>query len=193
VPCTGVLKRYRLKPIRVHFALGAYGGLVRILMPSAVNTASNGLVNWPARFQLRTALAAAPVTADPNLAESLVANLLDNAIRHNVPGGDAEISTALTTTGAVISVSNTGPPVPPDAVEDLFQPFRQLGTQRTRRGQGHGLGLAIVRAIADTHGAALTARARPEGGLDIEVTFPPASAVQRAGVSERVSTSPAPH
>ena len=57
-------------------------------------------------------------------------------------------------------------------MEDLFQPFRQLGTQRTRRGEGHGLGLAIVRAIADAHGAALTARARPAGGLDIEVTFP---------------------
>jgi signal transduction histidine kinase len=123
-------------------------------------------------IHLRAALAAAPVTADPDLAESLVANLLDNAIRHNLPGGQAEISTALTTAGAVVSVSNTGTLVPPDAVQDLFQPFRQLGTQRTRRGEGHGLGLAIVRAIADAHGAALTARARPAGGLDIEVTFP---------------------
>jgi signal transduction histidine kinase len=74
--------------------------------------------------------------------------------------------------GAAISVSNTGTLVPPNAVEDLFQPFRQLGTQRTRHGQGHGLGLAIVRAIADAHGAALRARARPAGGLDIRVTFP---------------------
>jgi signal transduction histidine kinase len=123
-------------------------------------------------IHLRAALAAAPVTADPSLAESLVANLLDNAIRHNLPGGQAEISTALTTAGAVVSVSNTGTPVPPDAVQDLFQPFRQLGTQRTRRGEGHGLGLAIVRAIADAHGAALTARARPAGGLDMQVTFP---------------------
>jgi signal transduction histidine kinase len=57
-------------------------------------------------------------------------------------------------------------------VEDLFQPFRQLGTERTRRGEGHGLGLAIVRAIADAHGASLTARARPGGGLDIAVAFP---------------------
>ena len=133
--------------------------------------------------RLRAALAAAPVTADPSLAESLVANLLDNAIRHNRPGGQAEISTALTTAGAVVSVSNTGPLVPPDAVEDLFQPFRQLGTQRTRRGEGHGLGLAIVSAIADAHGAALTARARPGGGLDIQVTFPghPLPSGQRPG------------
>jgi signal transduction histidine kinase len=121
---------------------------------------------------LSAALNAAPVTGDPSLAESLVANLLDNAIRHNLPGGHVEISTALTTAGAAISVSNTGTLVPPNAVEDLFQPFRQLGTQRTRHGEGYGLGLAIVRAIADAHGAALTARARPGGGLDIRVTFP---------------------
>jgi signal transduction histidine kinase len=123
-------------------------------------------------IHLSAALAVAPVTGDPSLAESLVANLLDNAIRHNLPGGQVEISTALATAGAVVSVSNTGALVPPAAVEDLFQPFRQLGTERTRRGEGHGLGLAIVRAIADAHGAALTARARPGGGLDIEVIFP---------------------
>ena len=130
-------------------------------------------------IHLRSVLAATPVTADPNLAESLVANLLDNAIRHNLPGGQAEISTALTTAGAVVSVSNTGTLVPPDAVQDLFQPFRQLGAQRTRCGEGHGLGLAIVRAIADAHGAALTARARPAGGLDIHVTFPLTPADER--------------
>jgi signal transduction histidine kinase len=123
-------------------------------------------------IHLRAALAAAPVNADPNLAESLVANLLDNAIRHNLPGGQVEISTALTTAGAVVSVSNTGTLVPPDAVHDLFQPFRRLGTQRTRHSEGYGLGLAIVRAIADAHGASIDARARPAGGLDVEVIFP---------------------
>jgi signal transduction histidine kinase len=135
-------------------------------------------------IHLSAALAAAPVTADPSLAESLVANLIDNAIRHNLPGGQAEVSTALTTAGAVISVSNTGTLVPPDAVQDLFQPFRQLGTQRTRHGAGHGLGLAVVRAIADAHGAALTAQARPAGGLDIEVTFPLTSAAHRANAPD---------
>jgi signal transduction histidine kinase len=123
-------------------------------------------------IRLSTTLAAAPVTGDSSLAESLVANLVDNAIRHNLPGGQAEITTALTAAGAVISVSNTGVLIPPAEVEDLFQPFRQLGPQRIRRGEGHGLGLAIVRAIADAHGAALTARPRPGGGLAIEVLFP---------------------
>jgi signal transduction histidine kinase len=122
--------------------------------------------------RLITALAAAPATGDPNLAESLITNLVDNAIRHNLPGGQAEITTALTNAGAAITVSNNGTLVPPDAVEYLFQPFRQLGTQRIRHGEGHGLGLAIVRTIADAHGAALTASPRPHGGLDIAVTFP---------------------
>jgi signal transduction histidine kinase len=145
-------------------------------------------------IHLRAALNAAPVTADPNLAESLVANLLDNAIRHNLPGGRAEISTALTSAGAVVSVSNTGTPVPPEAVQDLFQPFRQLGAERTRRGEGHGLGLAIVRAIADAHGAALTARARPAGGLDIKVTFPLTAAAQPANApDEPAQLTKVPH
>jgi len=135
-------------------------------------------------IHLHAALATAPVTADPNLAESVIVNLLDNAIRHNLPGGEAEISTALTTAGAVVSVSNTGPLVPPAAVQDLFQPFRRLGTERTRHGEGYGLGLAIVRAIADAHGAAVAAHARPAGGLVIEVTFPPASTAQRANAPD---------
>jgi signal transduction histidine kinase len=123
-------------------------------------------------IRLITALAAAPATGDRSLAESLVTNLVDNAIRHNLPDGQAEISTALTDEGAVITVGNTGTLIPPDVVDDLFQPFRQLGTQRIRHGEGHGLGLAIVRAIADAHGAALAASPRPQGGLDIAVTFP---------------------
>jgi signal transduction histidine kinase len=121
---------------------------------------------------LSAALGPAPATADPSLAESLIGNLIDNAIRHNRPGGQVEISTALTTAGAAITVGNTGTLIPPDAVEYLFQPFRQLGTQRIRHNEGHGLGLAIIRAIADAHGAVLTARPRPRGGLDIEVIFP---------------------
>jgi signal transduction histidine kinase len=123
-------------------------------------------------IHLTSKLAPAPATGDPSLAESLVANLIDNAIRHNLPGGQADISTALTTAGAVITVGNTGTLIPPHAVDDLFQPFRQLGPQRIGHGEGHGLGLAIVRAIAGTHGAALTAAPRPQGGLDIAVIFP---------------------
>ncbi|MGH3393527.1 MAG: sensor histidine kinase, partial [Streptosporangiaceae bacterium] len=123
-------------------------------------------------IRLTTTLGPAPATGDPSLAESLIVNLIDNALRHNLPGGRAEITTALTDAGAAVTVGNTGTLIPPDAVDYLFQPFRQLGLQRVRPGQGHGLGLAIVRAIADAHAAAVVASPRPQGGLDIEVIFP---------------------
>jgi signal transduction histidine kinase len=71
-----------------------------------------------------------------------------------------------------IRVCNSGPVVPPGEVDRLFQPFQRLGRERTGSAGGHGLGLAIVRAIADAHGAILVAAARQEGGLDIEVSFP---------------------
>ena len=123
-------------------------------------------------IHLDVTLTAAPVTGDPSLTGSLVANLVDNAIRHNVPGGRVEVSTTMADGRAVIRVSNTGPVVPPSELDRLFQPFQQLGHQRIHQGDGRGLGLAIVRAIATAHKAAVTAAARPEGGLDLEVSFP---------------------
>jgi signal transduction histidine kinase len=119
-----------------------------------------------------TALAAAPATGDPRLVESLVANLVENGLRHNLPSGRVEIATSAVAGGARITMRNTGAVVPPDQVERLFQPFQRLNGRRVGRPDGHGLGLAIVRAIADAHGATLTARARSEGGLDLEVIFP---------------------
>jgi signal transduction histidine kinase len=119
-------------------------------------------------------LGPAPAEGDPRLAESLVANLVGNAIGHNVPGGWAEIETGTAAGRAVLRVTNTGPVIPPGEVDRLFQPFQRLGDARVRErhDRGHGLGLAIVRAIAVAHGADLTARPRPEGGLDITVSFP---------------------
>jgi signal transduction histidine kinase len=117
------------------------------------------------------ALSAAPVTGDASLTESLIANLVDNALRHNLPGGTMDIATAIADGRAVLTVSNTGRPVPAGEVDRLFQPFQRLGTDRVPAA-GYGLGLAIVRAIAAAHGAALAAGARPGGGLDIEVSFP---------------------
>jgi signal transduction histidine kinase len=125
----------------------------------------------------------APTEGDPRLVESLVANLVGNAIRHNVPGGWASMATETAGERAVLRVSNTGPVIPPAEVDRLFQPFQRLADERVRRQDGpggHGLGLAIVRAIAVAHDAELTAHARPEGGLDIVVTFPPRAADQRS-------------
>jgi signal transduction histidine kinase len=121
---------------------------------------------------LHAALGPAPAAGSPRLAERLAANLVDNALRHNLPGGRIEVVTGTRDSRAVLAVANTGPAVPASAVDGLFQPFQRLGADRTSRGEGLGLGLSIVQAIADTHHATITARPQPEGGLLIEVTFP---------------------
>jgi signal transduction histidine kinase len=127
------------------------------------------------RLDVRATLAAAPSVGDPRLIERLITNLIDNAIRHNTAGGWIEITTGARERRAFISIANTGPSVPPEDIQRLFQPFQRLGAARTNHTSGHGLGLSIVRAVASAHDAELTARPRPEGGLTVELYFPAAS------------------
>ncbi len=107
------------------------------------------------------------------LAQQLAANLIGNAVGHNIPGGEVEVATGTSAGHAVLSVTNSGPVIPPAEVDRLFQPFQRLGPRRARRDGGHGLGLSIVRAIATAHAATIAARPVPGGGLAIDVTFPP--------------------
>ncbi len=123
-------------------------------------------------IQIDATLTETTATGDRSLVESLLTNLIDNAIRHNQAGGRVEISTTTSAGQALISVRNTGALIPPDQVDRLFEPFQRLGRERTRPAEGHGLGLTIVRAIATAHGATITARPQPGGGLEIEVRFP---------------------
>ena len=118
-------------------------------------------------------LESAETTGDTRLAERLVANLLDNALRHNVPQGRVDVTTTSRAGQAVLSVTNTGPLVPSAELERLFKPFQRLGADRTDHSDGVGLGLSIVAAIAVAHGATVTPHAQPRGGLDIAVGFPP--------------------
>lgn len=122
-------------------------------------------------LHIRAHLPAAPTTGDPQLIELLVANLIDNALHHNIPGGTIDISTISAPGRATITISNTGPTVPADELDRLFQPFQQAGNERIGHTNGHGLGLAIVQAIAEAHHAKITAHARPQGGLDIAIAF----------------------
>jgi signal transduction histidine kinase len=123
---------------------------------------------------VRATLDPAPAAGDPRLLERMVANLIDNAIRHNVARGDVEVTTGTGDRGAFVFVANTGPRVPPEQIDRLFQPSQRLDGARTHHQDGHGLGLSIVQAIANAHGAELRAQAREQGGLTIEVAFPPA-------------------
>lgn len=109
------------------------------------------------------------VTGDRLLLTQLVRNLIDNALRYNVPGG--EVLVRLTPTGH-LTISNTGPAISADEATRLFEPFYR-GAQRTARTDGAGLGLSIVRAIAVAYGGVATATSRDDGGLVVEVYIPP--------------------
>ncbi|MFG1871628.1 sensor histidine kinase [Micromonospora arborensis] len=124
------------------------------------------------RLHFEITLEEAPATGDSDLVESLVANLVDNAVKHNVDGGSLLIATGVVGGRSTLTVENTGPVVGPDDLDRLFQPFQRLGPQRVRTGEdGYGLGLAIVHAIAGAHDADLTAVPREGGGLRVTVTF----------------------
>jgi len=124
------------------------------------------------RLELATALEPAPAAGDPALIERLMANLVDNAVRYNRPGGRVEVRTASLNGHAVVSVSNTGPVVRQAETERMFEPFQRLAGGRAARADGHhGLGLSIVRAIAAAHNATVATTAQPAGGLAVTVSF----------------------
>jgi signal transduction histidine kinase len=115
---------------------------------------------------VRLDLQAAPLEGDRPLVERLVANLVENGIRHNAPGGRVDV----TVRPGLLRVENTGRPIRPEDVRRLAEPFERL--HRDTDGTGAGLGLSIVRAVADAHGARLALRPRGGGGLVAEVEFP---------------------
>jgi signal transduction histidine kinase len=126
--------------------------------------------------RLESSCAPAPLFGDRRLVTILVGNLVDNAIRHNVVGGHAAVRTSQSGRGSTIAVSNSGPVVDEDDVAHLCEPFMRLESTRRLHSDGHGLGLAIVKAVAEAHHAELRVRARSQGGLAVDVTFPPRNA-----------------
>ncbi|MER6460978.1 HAMP domain-containing sensor histidine kinase [Streptomyces sp. NPDC048409] len=107
------------------------------------------------------------------LLERIALNLVQNAVRYNVPeDGWVEVDTEIQHGQAVLSVSNTGPVVPAYEIDNLFEPFRRLRTERTGSDKGVGLGLSIVRSVARAHGGHIAARPREGGGLVMRVTLP---------------------
>ncbi|MCX4996413.1 HAMP domain-containing sensor histidine kinase [Streptomyces longwoodensis] len=107
------------------------------------------------------------------LLERIALNLVQNAVRYNVPeGGWVEVTTEVQHGQAVLVVSNTGPVVPAYEIDNLFEPFRRLRTERTGSDKGVGLGLSIVRSVARAHGGHIAAQPREGGGLVMRVTLP---------------------
>ena len=149
-------------------------GLSRREPADLAEAAAVGLHHAHARIQRRqlqvqARLGSAPLHGDPDLIERLVANLVDNAVEHNIPGGAIDVTTSRADGRAILSVTNAGPVIPRADIDRLFQPFQRAAS---RTGDGHGLGLCIVAAIATAHGAVLTTHAPPQGGLRIQVSFP---------------------
>jgi signal transduction histidine kinase len=123
-------------------------------------------------LELVAALKPAPTSGDPALLGRLAANLVSNAIRHNVLGGRIRVETRTEPGRAVLSVANTGPVIPADELPRLFHPFQRLNSNPEAAGDGLGLGLPIIQAIADAHDGVLIARPRPTGGLEVDIGFP---------------------
>jgi signal transduction histidine kinase len=113
----------------------------------------------------------ATVTGDAVLLERLVVNLVQNAIRYNVPGGQVWVSCTASPDGVQVRVANTGPVLESEGLDEIFEPFRRRAS-RLESPQGNGLGLSIVRAVAQAHGGSVTARPRTDGGLLLVVSFP---------------------
>ncbi len=124
-------------------------------------------------LRVDVALDRASVSGEGRLIYRLVSNLIDNAIRYNIIGGRVEVELAAIATGATLTVTNTGPPVPPEQIRRLLEPFQRAAPDRTASASpnGLGLGLSIVAETAEAHEANLDVRPGPEGGLTVKVTF----------------------
>jgi signal transduction histidine kinase len=129
--------------------------------------------------RVHATLEPAVISGDPMLAERLVANLVENAVRHNDAAGDIWISTRTVADGSQLIVGNTGPLISPADADRIFEPFQRLNDRASH--DGFGLGLAIVASIAAIHGGTATARPRGGGGLSITVTIPSTGTALRAG------------
>ena len=112
-----------------------------------------------------------PVAADAGLLALAVGNLLDNAVKHNRPGGSVEVRCGEDTTGAWVEVSNDGADLTGTDLDALREPFHR-GDRSRLAGEGLGLGLALVDTVATAVGGTLHLAARPQGGLTARLTVP---------------------
>ena len=123
-----------------------------------------------AALEISALLEPAPVRGDRRLLDRLVANLVENAVRHNRPGGIIDVRTSGANGRSVVEVRNDGDVIPAAAVDALLEPFQRL--DRGARGDGAGLGLSIVRSVAEAHGGSVVLTPRPTGGLIVRVDLP---------------------
>jgi signal transduction histidine kinase len=135
-----------------------------------------------AQVEVRDDLEPAWTRGEAGLLERMIANLLENAIRHNERGGFVEVATrAHAQDGSVwLVVSNGGPRIESVQAQTLAEPFLRL----ERGVGGFGLGLSIVRSVAEAHGGRMEIMAREGGGLKVRVAVPAAPPASNVGVAQ---------
>jgi len=139
--------------------------------------------------RLTAELTPAAVEGDTALLERLVANLIENGVRYNRPGGFVEVRTRAGVASVELTVENSGPPVAAADAARLAEPFERLA--READAKGAGLGLSIVRAVSEAHGGTLAIEPRSEGGLTVAVRLPRAAARRDVSRDSRLAR-PAP-
>jgi signal transduction histidine kinase len=123
----------------------------------------------------------ARIKGDRTLLERLAINLVENALRHNSPDGWFSVRTSTDGARVILQVKNSGPVVPADEVDRLFDRFYRPDKSRSRKTGGFGLGLSIVKSVAAAHSGEVIIVAPPEGGLDVTVSLPAAPPAPEAG------------
>jgi signal transduction histidine kinase len=165
------------------------GALTDLMTVSLAELASSALAAQEAAatergIAVRAELGEAFVAGDETLLGRMAANVVDNAVRYNEPGGSITLRIATDGPVARLIVESGGAVLDQEKVSRLAQPFRRLAAERTGSTKGVGLGLSIVSAVATAHGGRLELQARPEGGLRVVVELPRAAAPAQAGGQE---------
>jgi signal transduction histidine kinase len=123
-------------------------------------------------LRLELDLQPAPVKGERALLERMVGNLVENAVRHNLPDGWFTVKTSAAGDQAILEVANSGPIVPPEELDRLFDRFYRPDRSRSRKTGGFGLGLSIVKSVATAHGGSVRLVAPEDGGLRVTVSLP---------------------
>jgi signal transduction histidine kinase len=130
---------------------------LELLVAAAVNTAAEAYEVKGVRLVPDIAVGLPELTLDPERIGQVLANLLDNALRHTPPGGTVTLSAATSRTGGVaLSVSDTGDGIPAEHLPHVFERFYRVDTARDQTHGGSGIGLAIAKALVQAHGGQLT-------------------------------------
>jgi signal transduction histidine kinase len=153
---------------------GSVPDVATVSLPQVVAAALDDRAEAIARMHVEVdrSLRDAPVTGSEALLSRMVENVIDNAVRHNERGGWIRVETEMEGSAARLVVESGGRTLDDREVQELAQPFRRLGADRTGSENGTGLGLSIVAAIAAAHGGAIHLHARAQGGLRVVIVLP---------------------